>query len=245
MRNKGFYFLLLISCFLGGCSYLKPAIKSDAESFHWQEQQSNCSTESIKNGNCPTINYSGLKFNKFNEVNDIIDQKLLSMLNAKEALSLESYLINTLTRASDGYHLNITVQTLSENDVLIVLMLTIEETPAISQYSAKRFSFINFDKQKQKDIALDEAIMPDKIQSFWSVAELSYQQWLEVQQLLNNEAYQKNWPFIRTDNVALMPKQLILKYNGNTLAPYAMGEPPLFIPYEQLRTILKPEYLPH
>lgn len=57
--------------------------------------------------------------------------------------------------------------------------------------------------------------------------------------------FQEDWPFVETTHIALLSKQAILKYDANTLAPYAMGEPQLFIPYEQLRDIIKPIYSPH
>lgn len=237
--------IFFISFLLCSCSYLKPSSEQDVEAFSWQEQQPNCSTIAIKNNTCPTITYNGLKFKRTKKINTLIDQELLQMLNAEKTTTLEEYLNNNLARANNGYRLNVSAKLMSENDVLVVIMLSIEETPSTDQYSAKDFRFINFDKRKQKNITLKDAIIADKIESFWSTAQLAYKQWLEVQQLLNNKPYQENWPFIKTNNVALLPKQLMLKYAGNTLAPYAMGEPSLFISYEQLKHILKPEYLPN
>ncbi len=245
MRYSCYLLISLISLLLCSCTYFKPSPQSNVVPFYWQQQQQNCKVETQRNNNCPSITYNGLNFNTFKKLNTLIDNKFLQILNAEKTTTLEEYLKNNLARANDGYHLNLSVQLISENDVLIVLMLTVEEIPSTDQYNAQKVRFINFDKHKQKDITLKDAIITDKTESFWSTAQIAYKQWLEIQQLLNNESYQEDWPFIKTDNVALLPKQLMLKYNGNTLAPYAMGEPTLFIPYTQLNDILKPEYLPH
>lgn len=141
-------------------------------------------------------------------------------------------------------HLTINVDLLEESSVFIVLELSVQTTHATSQYNPKKFAVINFDKQKQQDITLAQAIHPDKTQTFWSVAQISYNQWLEANQLLNNKMFQEDWPFVETTHIALLSKQAILKYDANTLAPYAMGEPQLFISYEQLRDIIKPIYSP-
>ncbi|AWM78906.1 hypothetical protein DKL61_00170 [Gammaproteobacteria bacterium ESL0073] len=245
MRYIRYLLISITSLLLCGCSYFKPTSQSDVTPFNWQHQQPNCKVETQQNNNCPSITYNGLNFNKFKKLNTLINNKFLQILNAEKTTTLEEYLKNNLARANNGYHLNLSVQLMSENDVLIVLMLTVEEIPSTDQYNAQKVRFINFDKHKQKDITLKDAIIMDKTEVFWSTAQIAYKQWLEIQQLLNNETYQEDWPFIKTNNVALLPKQLMLKYSGNTLAPYAMGEPTLFIPYEQLHEILKPEYLPH
>lgn len=245
MKYIAYLFTFVIAFFLCSCSYFSPSLQTDAEPFVWQHKQANCKIETLQDSACPSITYKGLNFNKFKKLNTLIDTKLLQILDAEKATTLDDYFKYILASANDGYQLNISVKLMSENDVLIVLMLTVEEIPSIDQYNAQKVKFINFDKHKQTDITLQNALIRDKTESFWSTAQIAYKQWLEVQQLLNNQTYQENWPFVKTNNVALLPKYLMLKYNGNTLAPYAMGEPTLFIPYAQLNEILKPEYLPH
>lgn len=45
-------------------------------------------------------------------------------------------------------------------------------------------------------------------------------------------------------NFLLGDHGLILQYGEYEIGPYAVGLPRLVVPYDQLNTILKPEYLP-
>lgn len=233
----------LSTLYLAGCSYIEPP--NDYTPIHWQTKQESCSSQALAKNTCPTINFSSIAFNNPKQLNTIINQQLLQMLNASKNTSLESYFKNSLARANNGYRLDISVKLLAQNDVLDVLQLSTTEMNTLDQYTPTKISFINYDKRKQKIISLKDAIRPDKMANFWSVVELSYQEWLELEQLLNNKVYQQDWPFVHTQNFALLPKVMLLKYDANTLAPYAMGEPKLFITYNKIKDILKPEYLFH
>jgi len=37
---------------------------------------------------------------------------------------------------------------------------------------------------------------------------------------------------------------MVIKYDSYQIAPYSAGQPELLIPYEALKGILRPEYLP-
>ena len=54
----------------------------------------------------------------------------------------------------------------------------------------------------------------------------------------------RNWPFVKTPNVALTTGGVVLKYNVSTIAPYALGLIEMTIPYSRLNGILKPELFP-
>lgn len=242
MRIRLVLFFYLSTLYLTGCSHLDSA--QDYVPIHWQAKQENCSSDTLANNTCPTISFTGIQFNRPKQLNTVIDQQLLKMLNAPEGSTLQDYFKNSLARSNNGYRLEIIVKLFSENDVLTVLQLSTKEMNTLDQYTPIRISFINYDKPKQQALSLNEAIMPDKITTFWSTAELAYKEWLEFEQLLNNKEYQQDWPFVRTQNFALLPKFMVLKYDANTLAPYAMGEPKLLINYDQIKNIIKPEYLP-
>lgn len=243
MKIKYTLFFYVVALYLSGCTHIQPP--QDYTPIHWQAKQEHCSSETLADNTCPTISFTSIQFNKSKQLNELIEQQLLKMLNAPKSSSLQAYFKNSLARANNGYHLDITVKLLSQNDALNVLQLSTKEMNTLDQYTPTNISFINYDTHKQQAISLEEAIKPDKLTTFWSIAELAYQEWLELEQLLNNKTYQQDWPFVRTQNFALLPKFLLLKYDANTLAPYAMGEPKLFITYNKLKDILKPEYTPH
>lgn len=241
------FFLLLIH--LGGCSFLNKNNTSSKNlniaPINWFEQQAGCNASALSAQTCPSYKLSSISFNKLPILNQLIDNRLLELMNGSDNISLHDYLTSFLAKANQGDHLIINVDLLEESSVFIVLELTVQTAHATSQYDPKRFTIINFDKQKQQDISITKAIHPDKTKAFWSIAQISYNQWLEANQLLNNKMFQEDWPFVETRHIALLSKHAILKYDANTLAPYAMGEPQLFISYDQLREIIKPFYSPH
>lgn len=236
-------FIILIALLtnLWGCSYFSQQNNTyNIEPINLYEQQGKCKEAS----SCSSYKLTSLSFKKEAQLNKLIENRLLTLMNASNDLSLKDYLTNFLAKANQGDHLNVHVKLLEENSVFIVLKLSIHETHTTNQYSPKKIAFINYDKNEQKDISLAEAIQPDKIQAFWSIAQIAHTQWLEANQLLNNKMFQEDWPFIETPHAALLSKYLILKYKANELAPYAMGEPMLIISYDQLTNIIKPAYLP-
>ena len=58
-----------------------------------------------------------------------------------------------------------------------------------------------------------------------------------------DQAFRDSWPFDKTDNVFFTDKGLVLQYNVYHIAPYAMGQPTLTIPYSDLDGILRAPYL--
>ena len=59
----------------------------------------------------------------------------------------------------------------------------------------------------------------------------------------NDKEFVAFWQFQPTRNIALLRDRVLLKYDVYSIAPYASGHPELSIPKEQLRGILKPQYL--
>ena len=60
----------------------------------------------------------------------------------------------------------------------------------------------------------------------------------------NLEEYEQVWKFTLSDNFYLSTQGLVLQYGEYEIGPYVVGLPRLTIPYDQLQTVLKKEYLP-
>ena len=61
---------------------------------------------------------------------------------------------------------------------------------------------------------------------------------------LENKEYEQAWKFTLSDNFYLSSQGLILQYGEYEIGPYVVGLPRLTIPYDQLQTVLKKQYLP-
>jgi hypothetical protein len=87
-------------------------------------------------------------------------------------------------------------------------------------------------------------LVPGQEDAFWKNAELAHQGWMAATKVTDDPNFAKSWPFRKTPNIALTYGAVILKYDVNTIAPYAMGHIELRIPYPRLNGILKPELFP-
>lgn len=60
----------------------------------------------------------------------------------------------------------------------------------------------------------------------------------------NVQDYEQAWKFELSQNYYLGKQGLILQYQEYEIGPYVVGLPRLTIPYDQLKGVLKPQYLP-
>lgn len=240
-----FIILLFIITSLVACLNLnsknKTELGKNIEIVNWHQQKKNCNQQQLITNQCPTFKLNGITFKYQPLLNNLIEHKLLTLVNSPNN-SLWNYQQNYLARAKDGDHIHFNITLLEQTATLIVLQLSYEEQNSNDSYTVPKITLINFNKKTQQDLQLTDIIKSDKISAFWNKAQIVYKQWLEINQLLNNETYQQDWPFVKTQNFALLPHGIALKYEANTLAPFALGRPTLVIPYNQLKDILKPQY---
>lgn len=106
-------------------------------------------------------------------------------------------------------------------------------------------TYYNFDLKNQKQIYLDNIIEPNQKQKLQSLAHDEFKEWVIESKLAENvDDYEQAWKFFLSNNFYLGKKGLILQYAEYEIGPYVVGLPRLTIPYEQLKGIIKPEYLP-
>ena len=105
--------------------------------------------------------------------------------------------------------------------------------------------YYHFDLENQKQIQLSDLLLPKQKTALKHLAHEAFKTWVVDAKLANNaDEYEQAWSFSMTDNFLLGKQGLILQYGEYEVAPYVAGLPRLVIPFEQLRGILKPEYLP-
>lgn len=105
--------------------------------------------------------------------------------------------------------------------------------------------YYNFDLEKQKLVKLDEVLAPNQLAGLENQAHEAFKMWVIESKLANDVSeYEQAWKFKLSDNYYLSQQGLILQYGEYEIGPYVVGLPRLTIPYEQLQTILKKQYLP-
>ncbi|SPL70105.1 hypothetical protein KPC_1283 [Acinetobacter stercoris] len=105
--------------------------------------------------------------------------------------------------------------------------------------------YFNFDLKKEKQVELKDIVAPNQQAALENRAHEAFKIWVTDSKLADNvEQYEQAWKFKLSNNFYLGQQGLILQYAEYEIGPYVVGLPRLVIPYEQLQTILKKEYLP-
>lgn len=105
--------------------------------------------------------------------------------------------------------------------------------------------YYNFDLKNQKQIQLNDLLLPKQKATLDKLAHDAFKAWIVDSKLANDpKEYEEAWPFQVTDNFLLGEQGLILQYGEYEIGPYVVGLPRLVIPFDQLKGVLKPEYLP-
>ncbi|HMU87585.1 MAG TPA: DUF3298 domain-containing protein, partial [Agitococcus sp.] len=102
--------------------------------------------------------------------------------------------------------------------------------------------YLNINRQNQQLLTLKDVLVTGQEQAFWALVQKLHQQWLQENELTDPDLMTA-WPFVTTDNIALGEKGIIVKYQAYAIAAYAFGQPEFVVPYEQLKGIVKPEFL--
>ena len=208
----------------------------------WESIQPGCTSDT-----CPLVNIDTLIFPDETQLNGLIEQRLLQMTNdspgAPLPASLQSYEKDFLHSAQHGWHSYLQAKVREQHDQLVIIELSSYLSTGGAHGMPGR-GFINYDRRLQKALSLQDLLLPGQTDAFWSLAGQAHQRWLTANQLDQNPEYSGNWPFERTENVALGQAEVLLKYDVYSIAPYSSGHPQLTIPYSQLQGILKPQYFP-
>lgn len=105
--------------------------------------------------------------------------------------------------------------------------------------------YYNFDLEKKKQVELDDILAPNQKAALEKKAHEKFKAWVIESKLANSvEEYEQAWKFTLSDNFYLSSQGLILQYGEYEIGPYVVGLPRLTIPYDQLQTVLKKQYLP-
>lgn len=105
--------------------------------------------------------------------------------------------------------------------------------------------FLNWERDRGRVLALDEALVPGQRSAFDAAVRRAHARWktplAEYQR--DPAAFDRMWPYQPTDNFAFTAEGMIVKYDAYAIAPYALGQPELTIPYSELSGIVDARWL--
>ena len=246
-----FTLTLATTCFaLSGCQSLTSTHPSSNQ-IKFEHTAPNCKGE-----RCAFINVESIRFPDNAALTHIVEKRLLDMAqepirnefgDIPKSADLRSYERNFLERSPNGYATYLQAEVIEQRPDWIVIELSsyLERGGA---HGMPGRGFINYDLQQNRETSLNDWLIPGQEEAFWQVAQGAHQRWLTEKELTSDPAslenYLKQWPFTKTNNIALTRNELLLKYDVYTLAPYSSGHPQLKIPYSELKGILRNEVIP-
>ncbi|EQM73753.1 RsiV family protein [Stutzerimonas stutzeri] len=234
--------LITLSLLLGACQHFRGEPPVEVRQVISEQRPTGCAEQDER---CPLVNIDTQLFADEPALNALIDARLRKMTvnspDAKVPATLEGYQQAFLRNAEPGWSSYLQSKLIDQHGSLLVIELSSYLYTGGAHGMPGR-GFINYDREQDRELGLADVLLPGKEGAFWRAAAKAHQRWLLANQ--HDAKFARQWPFVRTANVALLHDKVLLKYDVYSIAPYSSGHPELEIPYTELRAIVKPEYLP-
>jgi hypothetical protein len=211
----------------------------------WSQKRPGC------RGECPTMTVDSLAFPGHRNLTTLVDHALALMTWLDDAqpapygtiAELRDYFWKT---AGPRDQIQLNARTRYRNAHLTVVELQASQYRTGMAHEITGSQFINWRNDLQKAVTLDGLLAPGARDAFDAALREAHARWLKTSPDAREdpENFNRMWPFVASDNVALTDTGVVVKYQPYEIAPYSAGQPELLIPYARLRGILRPEYLP-
>lgn len=102
-------------------------------------------------------------------------------------------------------------------------------------------AYMVIDERLGQVVALDDMLLEEREPAFQAALFRAHEQWLREQEA--DSYFIGFWPPVESRNVAPLASAWAVTYNVYEIAPYAFGQPTLYIPLSELEGIARPRYL--
>ncbi len=140
-----------------------------------------------------------------------------------------------------GYQADLRAKVVSSQDAVVVVELD-GYLFSGGAHGLPLTRYLVIDRETQQPLTLETMLLPGQRPAYVAALQRAHRRWLRSAQASGLSRTQ--WPFVVSDNAAPLDSGLSVSYQVYDLAPYALGQPELTIPYEELDGVLKPRYLP-
>lgn len=230
-----------LAVLLSGCQHFASERPLEVRQNVTEQRPAGCKEES-----CPLVNIDSLEFADEPELNRLIDARLRRMtINGPDDRlpeSLRSYEEQFLSTAEPTWSSYLQAKLREQHGDILVIELS-SYLYVGGAHGMPGRGFINYDRERNKELRLEDLLIPGQEGNFWRAARQAHQRWLVENEHDQDAEFVDFWPFQQTAHVALLKDSVLLKYDVYSIAPYSSGHPELFIPLEQLKGIVKAEYL--
>lgn len=211
----------------------------------WSRERPGCQ------GECPKLTVDSLAFPGHPRLTELVDHALAAMtwVDAQNAApydtlaGFEAYYWKT---AESRDEVQLTARTRYRNERLTVVELDAAQYRTGMAHGMTGSQLLNWDNAAEKALTIDNLLAPGARPAFDAALRAEHARWLDqhADAIDNRDTFDRMWPFAPSDNVGLTDLGVLVKYQPYEIAPYAWGQPELLIPYEHLRGVLRPQFLP-
>lgn len=230
---------------LGACqSLFQPNMRTPLEvkRDRWEHIKPGCS-----NADCPLVNIDTIHFPANPRLDGIVEKRLLQLTqdNERSALpsSLKAYEEQFMASAQSRNSSYLQAKVREQHDGLVIIELS-SYLDTGGAHGMPGRGFINYSRQQDKVLSLQDMLVPGQEATFWKTAEEAHKGWLISTGMDKDAEFVKTWPFRQTPHIALTYGAVVLKYEVYAIAPYSMGHIELKIPYPRLNGVIRPELFP-
>ncbi|WP_255474822.1 RsiV family protein [Pusillimonas sp. ANT_WB101] len=211
----------------------------------WEHSKPGCK------GDCPTIKVDSIVFPGNPKLSDLVDNALAYMTgignsNVPTYSNIAEYEQYFWKTAAPRDSTLLSARTRYRNSSLTVVELDTWQYMTGMAHGISATQFLNWDNKTAKVLSLADVLRPGQRQAYNAALKEAHSRWLSANPELvgDLDTFVRQWPFQESTNYAFTDRGLLIKYDSYQIAPYSAGQPELVIPYDSLRGILKPEFLP-
>lgn len=221
----------------------RPAQPLETESIKWSHTPEGC------RDNCPKVRVESVAFPGEPRLTRLVDHALATMADldsdAPPAYGTLAEFEQTFWRvARAGNEVVLTAKVQHQTADLVVLGLESYQYLG-GAHGIPGNQYLNWQRSSGRLLALRDVLLPGRHDAFVEQLKQAHARWLARNEDARNDldAYNKLWPFEPSDNYALLADGVAIRYQPYVIAPHSHGQPVLKLSYEDLRGILKPEFL--
>lgn len=245
---------ILSSCEWGGAPKTRKAgISKDTLSYQEQRYKKYADDCGSKpDSNCSEINITYPVFKGQPKLNDTVVQKLASMVaidnkheNTFDALSKDFFQQDKQVKSAGRAHIKLTITgsaTVARQDSGLVAIQLDGYSFTGGAHGISPTYFINWDIKTGKNLLLADVLTTGYEQPLNAVAEKIFrkEENLSDTASLSRDYFFKGGKFSLNNNFMITPLGLRFLYNQTEIKPYAAGKTEIIVPYNQIKTLLKP-----
>ena len=260
MKKTGFIFLAFATILLCACTNntgkaTKADVTKDTLAYSYQEVKKWGPDSTLKDTN--KCAYADIKYPlfKLNALKDTIANQIFRLFYFEPIV--DTTLNDFAKRFTSGsksqkmlpYKLKISAKVIRQDSSLLTMQISGTDTSFKKQSAIK---FLNWNTRSQKPIALSELFSSNYQSKLTTIAEKIFrkEENLKDTSSLARDYFFKDAKFALNNNFLITPTGIRFLYNEREIKPVEAGTTDLFIPYAQIKPLLKPntvltQYIQH